>query len=97
VPRSTTETDWPLNSRTVLPLLTAVRDTGVPARGAAVLAVLWPDGWEDCRSVPQAATAQAVQTTATMKTRTLTEVRRTGRLEGFRGGPVPAGPGDGCT
>ena len=40
VPRSTTETDWPLNSRTVVPLLTAVRDIGVRARGAAVLAAL---------------------------------------------------------
>ena len=41
MPRSTTETDWPRNSRTVVPLLTAVRDTVGRARLAAVLAVLW--------------------------------------------------------
>jgi len=40
VPLSTTETDWPRNSRTVVPLLTTVRDTGVRARDVAVLAAL---------------------------------------------------------
>jgi len=87
VPRSTTETDWPLNSRTVVPLLTAVRDTGVRAGDVAVGAALTA-GWlaDACPTVPQAATAQAAQTTAMLKTRTLTEVRRSGRPGGFRGG-----------
>ena len=40
MPRSTTETDWPLNTRTVLPSLTAVRDTGVRAWGAVLAALL---------------------------------------------------------
>jgi len=85
VPRSTTETDWPRNSRTVVPLLSAVRDTGERVWEVAVRAV--PSaGWlaDACRPVPQAATALAAQTTAIMKTRTRTEVRRTGPPGGFR-------------
>ena len=85
MPPSTTETDWPLNSRTVVPLLAAVRDTGVRVGGDAVLGVPWPDEGEACRSMPHAATAQAAQTTATVKTTTFTEVRRTRRMAGFSG------------
>lgn len=71
---STTETDWPRNSRTVVPLLTPVRDTvgrawdvTVPAGPSAG----WPE--DACRPAPQAATVLAVQTTAIMKTRALTD------------------------
>jgi hypothetical protein len=69
---STTETDWPRNSRTLVPLLTAVRDTGGRAWDVAVLAA--PSaGWlaDACRPVPQAATVLAAQTTVIMKTRAL--------------------------
>jgi hypothetical protein len=71
VPRSTTETGWPRNSRTVVPSLKAVRDTGVRAWEVAVLAAL-AAGWlaVACRWVPQAAAAAAAQTMAIMKTGT---------------------------
>ena len=71
---STTETDWPRNSRTVAPLLTAERDTGGRAWVVAVLAAP-PAGWlaDACRPAPQAATVLAAQTTVIMKTRALME------------------------